>query len=439
MSLGGGTFITQNKVLPGAYINFISAARAESALSDRGIVAVPLSLDWGPEAGVFTVQAEDFEADCLKMLGYAYDAAELKDVREIFRNAKTALIYRLNPGVKAAVTVGALTATAKYSGTKGNSLSIIVATNVDDGGKKDVSTLFNGVLVEKQVVATADELVDNDFIVFTGTGALTNTAGSPLVGGTNKASVIGSDYQLALDAFEAYGFNVLICPTSDTTTIDLFVAYTKRLRDDLGIKFQTVVYRKAADYEGVISVENTVTDAGANAAALTYWVGGAQAAAAVNKSTTNKIYDGEYTPNTVYTQSQLAANLTAGKYMLHKVGDTVRILDDINTFVSFTSLKSSDFASNQVIRVLDQIANDIALIFASKYLGKVQNNASGRVSLWNDIVTYNRDLERIQAIENFVAEDVKVEAGTTKTSVVVTNPVTPVAAMAKLYMTVIVN
>lgn len=439
MSLGGGTFITQNKVLPGAYINFISAARASSALSDRGIVAVPLSLDWGPQGGVFTMEAESFQSDALKMLGYAFDAPELKDVREIFRNAKTAHIYRLNPGNKAAVTVGVLTATAKYSGTKGNSISIIVATNVDNGGLKDVSTLFNGVLVEKQVVATAQELKANDFVVFSGTGALTNTAGSNLTGGTNKASVIGSDYQLALDAFEAYSFNVLICPTTDSTTIDLFVAYTKRLRDDMGIKFQLVAYRKAANHEGVISVENTVTDAGANAAALTYWVGGAQAAAAVNKSTTNKIYDGEYTPNTVYTQSQLAANLTAGKYMLHKVADTVRVLDDINTFVSFTSLKGSDFASNQVIRVLDQIANDIALIFASKYLGKIQNNASGRVSLWNEIVSYNKELERIQAIENFVADEVKVEAGETKTSVVVTNPVTPVAAMAKLYMTVIVS
>lgn len=439
MALGGGTFITQNKTLPGAYINFISAARASSAFSDRGLVAVPLSLDWGPEGAVFALDAEDFEADSIKTLGYAFDAAQLKDVREIFKNAKTAYIYRLNPGVKAAVTVSPLTVTAKYSGTRGNSISVVITTNVDNAAKKDVATYFAGTLVEKQTVATAQELVANDFVTFSGTGTLTNTAGSNLTGGTNKASVIGSDYQLALDAFEAYNFNVLICPTTDSTTIDLFVAYTKRLRDDLGIKFQAVVYRKAADHEGVISVENTVTDAGANAAALTYWVGGAQAAAAVNKSTTNKVYDGEYTPNTVYTQSQLSDNLKAGKYMIHKVGDTVRVLDDVNTFVSFTALKRSDFANNQVIRVLDQIANDIALIFANKYLGKIQNNASGRVSLWNEIVSYDKELERIQAIENFVAEEVTVSAGETKTSVVVTNPVTPVAAMSKLYMTVVVN
>ena len=49
MTLGGGTFTTQNKVLPGAYINFVSAALASSALSDRGIATIPLELDWGEE------------------------------------------------------------------------------------------------------------------------------------------------------------------------------------------------------------------------------------------------------------------------------------------------------------------------------------------------------------------------------------------------------
>ncbi len=47
MALGGGTFAAQNKVLPGAYINFVSAGRADSGQSERGIVTMPLELDWG--------------------------------------------------------------------------------------------------------------------------------------------------------------------------------------------------------------------------------------------------------------------------------------------------------------------------------------------------------------------------------------------------------
>ena len=53
MALGGGSFITQNKELPGAYINFVSAASASAQLSDRGIVTMPLELDWGEEGTIF--------------------------------------------------------------------------------------------------------------------------------------------------------------------------------------------------------------------------------------------------------------------------------------------------------------------------------------------------------------------------------------------------
>ena len=61
--LGGGTFTVQNKLLPGAYINFVSAAGSTSALSDRGIVAVPLVMDWGPEKTVVEMTAEEFSRD----------------------------------------------------------------------------------------------------------------------------------------------------------------------------------------------------------------------------------------------------------------------------------------------------------------------------------------------------------------------------------------
>ena len=46
MGFGGGTFLTQNKALPGTYINFVSASRASAVLSDRGVATIPVILDW---------------------------------------------------------------------------------------------------------------------------------------------------------------------------------------------------------------------------------------------------------------------------------------------------------------------------------------------------------------------------------------------------------
>ena len=48
MPIGGGTFTVQNKVLPGAYINFVSAG-TNAKMGSRGVAALPLELNWGPE------------------------------------------------------------------------------------------------------------------------------------------------------------------------------------------------------------------------------------------------------------------------------------------------------------------------------------------------------------------------------------------------------
>lgn len=72
-------------------------------------------------------------------------------------------------------------------------------------------------------------------------------------------------------------------------------------------------------------------------------------------------------------------------------------------------------------------------------MGKVQNNESGRIAFWNDLLSTTSRWKQIQAIENFVSDELTVEKGNDKKSVVVVNPVTPVCAMTKLYMTVVVE
>jgi hypothetical protein len=434
MALGGGTFTSQNKVLPGAYINFISAQRASSTLSERGTAALALQLDWGVEGEVFTVKAEDLERYSLNIFGYPYDDENLKGIRDLFRNIHTAHLYRLNTGAKASN----IFATARYGGIRGNDLKTIITVNVDDATKFDVATILGTVEVDKQTVGSPTELVANDFVTFKSDATLAETAGTPFTGGTNGSEPTGTEYQEFLDKIESYNFNALGCTASDPVITALFVAFTKRMRDNVGAKFQTVVYRTGADYEGVISFENKVLDADENPQSLVYWVTGAAAGCAINKSNTNKRYDGEFTVDVAYTQIALEDALKAGKFIFHKVGDEVRVLEDINTLVTFTQEKNSDFGSNQTIRVLDQIANDIAFLFNNKYLGKIPNNESGRVSFWNDVVKHHKELETLQAIEDFVADDVVVSQGEGKKAVIVSDKVTVVNAMAQLYMAVTV-
>lgn len=431
MALGGGTFVAQNKVLPGAYINFVSLASASATLSDRGIATMPLELDWGIEGAVFEVTNADFQKNSMKIFGYPYDHEKLKGLRDLFKNITTFYGYRLNGGgAKATNTF----ATAKFSGIRGNDFKIVIQKNVDDSSMFDVQTIVDATIVDTQTVSKASDLVTNDYVTWKD-AELAVTAATSLEGGSN-GTVDGTAHQKYLELIESRSFNTLGVVVTDDTTKSLYINFTKRLRDEIGVKFQTVIYNKAADYEGVINVKNKVTDNGHSEASLVYWVTGIVAGCAINKSNLNKRYDGEFTVNVEHTQTQLIEAINNGEFVLHQVGSDIRVLEDINSLVTTSDIKGDVFKDNQTIRVIDQIANDIAVLFNTKYLGVVPNDEAGRISLWTDVIKHHEQMQSIRAIEDFSDEDVTVVQGSSRKAVVVNDAVTVVNSMSKLYMTV---
>lgn len=431
MALGGGSFTAQNKELPGAYINFVSEASASAALSDRGIATMPLELDWGREGEVFEVTSEDWQKNSMKIFGYAIDDPKLKGVRDLFLGAKSLYAYRLNGGGAKAANAFA---TALYGGKRGNDLKIVIQENADDASKFDVTTYLGTIRVDSQTVGTAEELTANDYVRFNKDANLTVTAVAPLTGGTN-GTVDGTAHQTYLDKIESYTYNVMGAVVTDEITKKLYIAFNKRLRDEMGIKFQLVLYRATtADYMGVISVENRIMDEDWPEASLVYWVTGAECGCAVNKSCQNKRYDGVFIIDTNFTQAQLKQAVKDGKFVLHRVNADVRVLEDINSMVTTTDTCGDIFKDNQTIRVIDQLGNDDAVLFNTKYLGVVPNNASGRISLWSDLVKIRQQLQDMGAIENFTDSDVTVAQGDTKKAVIVTSTVEVVNAMSKLYI-----
>ena len=437
MAWGGGTFVTQNKTLAGAYINFVSAARANANLSDRGFAAMPLVLDWGVDGEDFTVTNEDFILNCQKIFGYDYSHEKLKGLRDVFKNCQTLYVYRLNSdSVKASNTF----ATAKYSGVRGNDLKTVISFNVDDESKYDVKTVLGTVAVDLQTVSAASELVDNDYCTFKTSAVLSETASTPFTGGTNGEAVgsTGGQWQKALEALESYSFNVIGVVSTDDAIKSLVKAWTVRLRDEMGVKFQAVMYKYAADDKAVISVENKIVGETSESGNLVYWVTGAECACKVNASLTNRAYDGEFEVDVKFTQNELVEAIKAGKFTFHRVGDGVRVLSDINTKVSVSDEENEDFKSNQTVRVIDQIGNDVATLWNERYNGIIPNDEAGRISFWNDVVKHHQELQTLRAIENFEPEDVVVTKGNGKKDVVVSDAVTVVNCMEKLYMTCVI-
>jgi len=347
--LGGGIWVSQNKELPGAYINVVTAGRVSSALGERGIVAIALPLGKAPGT-VIELSRVDFVTNAKELLGVEYASVDAAPLREIFVRANKVYVF------------------------------------------------------------------DN---------------------GSDDGSITVED---AIAALEPYDFNILCAYTNVSEEVSAYITAIKMWRDDFGKKCQVVVYNQSTpDYEGVINVVSTVSDENAPEYALVAWVAGAEAGCEINASCTNDIYNGEYTIVDNRTQSQLIECLKNGQFVFHRVYGDIRILEDINSLVSTSETKGEDFKSNQTMRVVDQMANDTAKLFNTKYIGKIPNNSTGRSSFWADIVKHRRELESLQAIENYDSSLLQVEQGVNKKSVVVNEVVTPVNAMAQLYMTIVVQ
>ena len=427
MALGGGTYISQNKVLPGAYFQFVSRATANSALAERGVAAIALDLKWGADSKIITVSAADFFKNSLKIFGYPYDAEEMKDIRELFLHATKAYIYKLTSGGTQASNDYAI---ATCGGVRGNDLKVVIQKNIDDTSKFDVVLYLGSTKVDAQTVTSAAELVANDFVTYKTDATLTETAGVALTGGTDGTSD-ATAHQTFLNKLESYtDINAIGYMGADETTKALYVAFATRLRDEIGIKLQAVVNGYTGDSIACVNVKNS--------ADIVPWVTGVVAGTAVNASATNMLYDGELDVNTEYTQAELEAAIRAGEFALHSVNGEVRVLEDINSLVTLTDEQGEVFKDNQTVRVIDSIATSIASVFAKKYLGKVQNNDSGRTSLWSDVIKIHQNLANMNAIEGFENEDIIVEPGDNKKSVQISGAITVVNTMTKLYMRTVV-
>lgn len=346
---------------------------------------MPLVTGWGIEDEVFTVTSGDFQKNSLEIFGYPYTHEKMKGLRDLFANASVLYAYRLDSGgTKASNTY----AEALYGGTRGNSIRTSIQQDIDDETKWDVTTYLDGEKVDMQTVSEPGELVPNAYVRFKTGFTLAAAAGEALTGGTG-GEVSGSSYQAFLDKIESYAFNTLGVVTTDGTVKKLFVSFNKRLRDEMGIKFQLVVYGyKEADYMGVVSVKNKCLDgaykdkdgmAYPDEAAAVYWVTGALAGCKVNASCQNRVYGGEYTVEAAYAQSELASAIKEGEFVFHMVNGSIRVLDDINTMVTVTDTCGEVFKDNQTVRVIDQLANDDAVLFNTKYLGKVPNDIASRI------------------------------------------------------------
>ena len=344
-----GTWTSQNKVLPGAYLNFLTNAPLSITPGDRGTVVILQELSVGVAGEMYIITALD-----QSQYPAAITDAEKMLVNEALKGAQTVILYNLG--------------------------------------------------------ATPHE---------------------------------ASDVTTALTALRTVEFNVLVYPYDGTTfdAIQTSIAtWVNSMRSEEGVKIQAVTANLVADNESIINVTQGIELSDGTiltATQATAWVGGITAGANINQSNTGKKYVGAIDVVPRKTKTEMEAAITAGEFIFKvDTAQNVTVVYDINSLTTTTVGKGAQFKKNRIIRTIDGISNDITEIFESNYVGKINNNVDGRSLLRATLIEYFNELQKLNAIQNFTAEDVTVTEGTNSDAVLIECFIQPVDSIEKMYITV---
>lgn len=446
--MAGGLWTSQNKVLPGVYINVKSQPSVNVSIGTRGVVAICEPLSWGETGKVMTITPGE---DLRPYIGYDITASQALFLREMFKGSDSTsapikvLLYRPagSSGAAATATIGNLVATAQYVGVRGNDITVALIADPDNVGYYNVQTVIDGSVVDDQYVNAIASLIDNAWVEWSGSGSLAADSGTALTGGVDP-TVSASDYADFLTAIEPYTFDIITYDGSTATVISAIAAFVARMNESAGRKCQAVMAGSDAlvNSKYVIAVANGVKlsdGTSLTAGQATYWVAGVEAGALYYESLTYAQYPGAIEANPKMSDAALETAIAGGSLCFTDTFDRVKICTDINTKTSVSVDEGAEFKKNRVMRVVNQLCNDVYEYFSEAFIGKVDNNASGRALLRAWLIGYLNEMQANNGIQNFVAEDVSVEAGTAIDAVVINVAIQPVDAIEKIYMTVTVN
>lgn len=442
----GGIWTSQNKVLPGVYIRFKTGTALGLTVGERGVVTICEPMSWGPVAQVTTVT---LTTDVTPITGYDITAPQNQFLQEMFKGTNrtsaptTILLYRptASGSAQATVTTGELTATAVYPGARGNDISVVITELTEPESTFTVSTVVDGAIVDQQTAAQISELVANDWVTFSGTGALAATTGAALTGGAD-GTVESAAYSAYLSAIEPYKFDIMVYDGTDSTVQTALLAFINRVNENNGQYCQLVASGLSnPDSRYVININSPVTLSDGTELTpqqVTWWAGGASAGALYNQSLTYAQYPGAVS-TTMQTVDQFTQAVQAGNFVLFAENGVVKVMQDINSLTTYTEDIGQVYSKNRVMRLCNTIANDIFQQFSESFIGVVNNNEQGRARFQAAIVGYLQEIQDNQGIQNFTSDDVEVLAGSAIDAIVVNVAIQAVDSVEKIYMTIEVS
>jgi hypothetical protein len=200
-----GTWTSQNKILPGAYVNFLTNAPLSITPGDRGVVVLLQEMSVGTAGEMYTVTAiEDNYPSSIT-------AADKLLVSEALKGAQTVIVYNLGAGHTSTVLETALgklktvrfnTLCYPYDGTEYAANKTSIVTWIEnlrtyDGVKAQV-VLANQPADKESIINVANGVVLSDGTTLTAAQATAWVAGATAGAKLNQSNT-GKIYDGAVD------------------------------------------------------------------------------------------------------------------------------------------------------------------------------------------------------------------------------------------------
>ncbi|MYL45055.1 phage tail sheath protein [Virgibacillus halodenitrificans] len=426
---------TEEKVLAGFYMRFISAARKLISPSPRGIVAIPVKANWGPVNKVVDIVEEGGLINNFgKDTGGEFTAYNTVNLAILGQPSKI-LVYRLTDGTekKAAITLtggstpsDSLKLETVYPTDR--NFNVTVRESLEGAGKQEL-VLFEGTKqLSSYTFSSVDEAVSQinaDSVYITATkvadGSLTTVSNQAFTGGNaGTTTITNEEYIKAMTAFEAKTFNAFALDGPAATDLQTtVVGWVKRLRSQ-GKRIMAFLGGALADdkdptvgnersrsfnHEGVINVtvSGELGDKLYPSGDIAAYVAGLASSQQLHESLTFAA-----TPFTdvqpAMTPEQRAEAVKSGSFILFEEDGVVKCERGINTLTSYGADQDPSFSKIKITRLKDAIDTDLSNTANSQYVGKLINNEDGQAALLSAIKAYFETLT-----PNLIASDFVVQ------------------------------
>lgn len=438
--MAGGTWsVTNQPVLPGLYMNFVSAAGTAIQSGARGVVVAPVKSHWGPVGQFVEVNSEiairemftDNETDGATAFSTLYLA--------LLGGPNKLLAYRLADSSATEATIhlkntessptDAITLKAKYAGKRGNDFKVTIQPSPVNANTKELKLYEGGKLLRTislgsgettQAAIAINEDTGNQWIVAEkiAEGSLADVSGEAFAGGESGISgITNADYIKATEAFETQDFHVLTLDgVTDAALRTSIVAWVKRVRSEgkgiiatLGgtsaedtasdAVNKAIARSMACDYEGIVNVGTGAKMNGKeySSSQVAAWVAGLIAGQSLKESTTYAVAPFEDVTRR-WTRSEQEQGVQNGVFLLVHDGRKVKVLRGVNSLNTLVEGKNRGWKKIRKIRVIDQINSDLQKTAEDHYIGKVNNTEEGRLAL----ISAGKQYLQTLALENVI-------------------------------------